>query len=216
MEVARTVRTRANCWGALVGAVLVRDNRIVSTGFNGAPSNFANCRDGGCERCRQRELHSRGEFEHVADPEVASGPKQLDLCVCVHAEANALLSSAKFGNRTEGSTLYTTSKPCFACLKEAYQGGVARIVYLEDWEPTDSQVLRAQYDELAEHLASGNPRNFEQLARQRDVIASGHGEPREPDLDDRIDPSHGTSPVIAVAQPPAQKRQATAKKAKRR
>ncbi|MEA2361985.1 MAG: dCMP deaminase [Thermoleophilaceae bacterium] len=197
MDVALTVKTRANCWGALVGAVLVLENRIVSTGFNGTPSGFANCRDGGCERCRQRELHARGELEHVTEPEVASGPKQLDLCLCVHAEANALLSAAKFGNHTEGSWLYTTSKPCFACLKEAYQAGVKRIVYLEDWDPTKSKLLQKQYDELVEHLADGNPRNFERLARQRDVVAPGHGEPRSPDLDERID-----LPDAAAASPP--------------
>jgi dCMP deaminase len=199
-DVALTVMTRANCWGALVGAVLVLDNRIVSTGFNGTPAGFANCRDGGCERCRQRELHDRGELQHITDPEVASGPKQLDLCLCVHAEANALLSAAKFGNRTEGAWLYTTSKPCFACLKESYQAGVKRIVYLEEWSSTAREVLQAQYDDLAEHLTDGHPRNFEQLVRQRDVIADGHGQPRDPILDDRIDQLAGTAQTSESAR----------------
>lgn len=187
MDVARTVQTRANCWGALVGAVLVLENRIVSTGFNGTPAGFANCRDGGCERCRQRELHARGELEHVTEDDISHGPKQLDLCLCVHAEANALLSAAKFGNHTEGTSLYSTSQPCFACLKEAYQAGVKRIVYLEPWFSTDSELLQAQYGELAEHLSDNNPRNFEQLARQADAVSGTHAEPRKPVLDDQID-----------------------------
>lgn len=199
MQVALTVKTRANCWGALVGAVLVLDNRIVSTGFNGTPAGFANCRDGGCERCRQRELYSRGELDHVTEPDLAHGPKQLDLCLCVHAEANALLSAAKFGNRTEGAWLYTTSQPCFACLKEAYQAGVKRIVYLEPWLPTESELLRAQYRELAEHLSDNNPRHFEQLERQADAVIGGNAELRAPVLDDVIDTIRGAAPAVAEA-----------------
>ena len=187
MDVALTVKTRANCWGANVGAVLVINNRIVSTGFNGTPTGFANCRDGGCERCRQRELGARGEWQHVTDRRVARGPKQLDLCLCVHAEANAVLSAARSGTYTDGASLYATSKPCFSCLKESYQAGVKRVVYLEDWVPTTSKLLQAQYKEMAEHLTEGNPRNFEQLMRQSEVLSEGHGKPREPVLDANID-----------------------------
>jgi dCMP deaminase len=192
MEVALTVQTRANCWGALVGAVLVLENRIVSTGFNGTPAGFANCRDGGCERCRQRELYERGELEHVTEEEVSHGPKQLDLCLCVHAEANALLSAAKFGNHTEGSALYSTSQPCFACLKEAY---------LEPWFATESELMQAQYGELAEHLSDNNPRNFERLARQADAVHGTHAQPRAPVLDQRIDMISEKAKAKAKGQP---------------
>lgn len=217
MQVALTVQTRANCWGALVGAVLVLENRIVSTGFNGTPAGFANCRAGGCERCRQRELYDRGEFDEVEEMELAQGPKQLDLCLCVHAEANALLAAAKFGNHTEGAWLYCTSQPCFACLKEAYQAGVKRIVYLEPWMATDSKLLKAQYDELAEHLSNNNPRNFERLERQADAVIGTHAELRAPVLDDRIDaidakddeqdvqPSGSLAPSKASAKKPRAK-----------
>jgi dCMP deaminase len=187
MEVALTVKTRANCFGALVGAVLVLENRIVSTGFNGTPADFANCRDGGCARCRERELHSQGKLDQLTDPDLAHGPKQLDLCVCVHAEANSLLSAARAGNRTDGSELYTTSKPCFACLKESYQAGVKRIVWLEEWEPTESKLLKGQYAALVEHLRNGNPRNFERLERQADAVKDLEIKPREPVLDGLID-----------------------------
>jgi dCMP deaminase len=199
MQVALTVQTRANCWGALVGAVLVIQNRIVSTGFNGTPAGFTNCRDGGCARCSQREHRSRGEFDKVIEPEIASGPKQLDVCLCVHAEANALLSAAKFGNGTDGAELYVTSKPCFTCLKEAYQAGVRRIVWLEDWEPTKSELLKAQYLELVEHLSEGNPRHFEQLHRQRDIIPGAHVELRQPILDHLLDDYDRKAAAAAAA-----------------
>jgi dCMP deaminase len=186
MEIALTVRRRANCWGAKVGAVLVLGNRIISTGFNGTPADFVNCRDGGCVRCRDRELGDLGRMSEVSDPSLASGPKQLDLCICVHAEANALLSAARVGTPTEGATLYATHTPCFACLKEAYQAGVKRVVWLYEWEPADSPSLKQQYNLLAEHLSDNNTRNFEQLAPQSKLVAETATELREPVLDEHI------------------------------
>jgi dCMP deaminase len=189
MQLALTVRTRANCLGARVGAVLVLDNRVVSTGFNGTPAGFANCLDGGCERCKQRHYKDIGREDLITEPELASGPKQLDLCICVHAEANALLSAAKFGNRTEGATLYTTHKPCFSCVKEATQAGVERVVWLKDWEPSDRPSLKRQYEWLAEHLRRNDARNFEQLERQSTLLDAAAVEPRDPNLDPEIGPA---------------------------
>lgn len=197
MSVAQTVRTRANCLGSRVGAVLVRENRIISTGFNGTPAGFPNCEDSGCVRCRERFLKDEGRLAEISVPELASGPKQLDLCVCVHAEANAILSAARFGNLTRDATLYSTHKPCFACLKEAVQAGVGRIVFLKDWVPDKRDVLLQQYRLLAEHLRGGEERNFEQLARQKDLIAFTAVEPRDPCLDDEIE-------IVAKAPDPAE------------
>lgn len=133
MSIARTVATRANCTGSRVGAVLVGDNRIIATGFNGTPAGFPNCLDGGCVRCRDRALFKAGRIKEMADKSLARGPKQLDICICVHAEANALLSAARAGTRTDRAVLYATHKPCFTCLKEAIQAGVERVVYLNDY-----------------------------------------------------------------------------------
>jgi dCMP deaminase len=210
MQVALTVRTRANCFGARVGAVLVLDNRIVSTGFNGTPAGFDNCLDGGCVRCRQRELADRGLAAQITEPELAKGPKQLDLCICVHAEANALISAARFGNRTERSTLYATHKPCFSCLKEAYQAGVERVVWLYDWDPSKSLSLRRQYVQLSEHLSRNNPRNFEQLFKQQELVEGTATELREPVLDDEImskepgEPANGEETLQILASEPAE------------
>lgn len=187
MQVAETIRTRGNCLGTKVGAVLVLNNRIISTGFNGTPAGFTNCEDGGCVRCRDRYLGEIGHAHEASDPELAEGKsKQLDVCVCVHAEANAILSGAKFGNRTEGSTLYATHSPCFMCLKEAIQAGVGRVVYLRPWTPSQSESLRLQYELLAEHLRGTDARNFEQLGKQSDLTEGTGTEAREPNLDEQI------------------------------
>lgn len=118
MEIARVVRRRANCLGSHVGAILVKDNRIISTGYNGTPRGFKNCLDGGCERCANRSAFGPG--------------RGYDMCLCVHAEQNALLFAGLAAN---GATLYTTMQPCFSCLKDLRQSGVVRIVYDTPWEP---------------------------------------------------------------------------------
>lgn len=205
MEVALTIRKRANCLGAKVGAVLVLDNRIISTGFNGTPAGFTNCMQGGCERCKQRHYAQTGRLDLVTDPEFADGPKQLDLCICVHAEANALLSAAKVGNRTDGGSLYTTHKPCFSCLKEAMQAGITRVVWLKDYVPSDKPSLLRQYAWLAEHLRNNDARNFEQLEPQSNLIAAAAVEPREPVLDDQIGPAADVQqPAPAGPQAPTE------------
>jgi tRNA(Arg) A34 adenosine deaminase TadA len=107
MGIALAVRARANCRGSRVGAVIARDDRIVSTGYNGTPSGMTNCLEGGCLRCARPERYGPGEA--------------YDLCICVHAEQNALLAAARFGIEVQGATLYTTMQPCFGCAKELLQ-----------------------------------------------------------------------------------------------
>ena len=119
MRIAMAVRARANCLGNRVGAILVLDDRIISTGYNGTPADMVNCTDGGCERCL-----NRGQYE--------SG-KDYDLCICVHAEQNVLLSAARFGIATEGAVLYSTMRPCFGCTKELLQAKVRAVYYLHEW-----------------------------------------------------------------------------------
>jgi len=187
MDVARTVQSRGNCLQNQVGAVIVLDNRIVSTGFNGTPSGFKNCQNGGCIRCRERSVGGdRRTAEKVKVRKLAFGPKQLDVCLCVHAEANAMLSAARFGIRIEGTTLYTTHKPCFTCLKDACQVGVQRVVYLTEWSPSEIKVLCDQYSELEEHLRRGVVDNFEQLARQAPLVKMTGAQLREPVLDKQV------------------------------
>lgn len=124
MGIAFAVRERANCTGNRVGAVIVKDNRLISTGYNGVPEGMENCLDGGCLRCS----NPKGQF--------APGTGY-DLCICVHAEQNALLAAARFGISVEGATIYTTMQPCFGCAKEMLQARINRVVYLHEWTPTD-------------------------------------------------------------------------------
>ena len=83
MTIAMAVRKKANCLGRRVGAVIVRDDRIVSTGYNGTPEGIKNCRDGGCVRCKDRETY-----------QASVG---YDVCICVHADANVISNTSLIG-----------------------------------------------------------------------------------------------------------------------
>src|SRR4029079_2319693 len=120
MGIALAVRSRANCTGRRVGAVIVRDRRILSTGYNGTPPAMPNCEDGACHRCAHPEEYASGEG--------------YDVCICVHAEQNALLAAARFGVAIEGCTMYTTLQPCFGCLKELLQASVHEVCFLSPWQ----------------------------------------------------------------------------------
>jgi dCMP deaminase len=142
MGIAIAVRSRALCKGRHVGAVLVKDGRIISTGYNGTPEDMPNCDDfeNGCYRCSHPE-----EFE------AGTG---YDVCICVHAEQNALLSAARFGTPVAGATLYTTLRPCFGCTKEAVQAKVEAIYYLKDWGHPNP-AMKHQYELLQARLPGG-------------------------------------------------------------
>src|ERR1044071_9475267 len=124
MGIAMAVREKANCTGNRVGAVVVLENRVISTGYNGVPEGMPNCLDGGCLRCR----NPNGQF--------VSGTGY-DLCICVHAEQNAILTAARFGISVQDATIYTTMQPCFGCAKELLQAHVKRVVYMHPWMPSD-------------------------------------------------------------------------------
>ena len=162
MNLAVAVSARANCTGRKVGAVLIAEDRVVSTGYNGTPAGFPNCVDGGCWRCR----------EASTDPEIRG--QKYDLCICVHAEQNALLAAAREGIHTRGTMVYTTLQPCFSCLKEALQAGVQQITYLEPLGAYPEDHLQAQYVELANHM----PGNVVQIeSRLPEWPKAAKGEP---------------------------------------
>ena len=140
MGIAYAVRERANCIGFKVGAVLVNEDRVVSTGYNGTPAGIRNCDDDGCERC--------------AKPDKFESGTGYDVCICVHAEQNALLAAAKLQLPAAGSTLYSTLQPCFGCLKELVQCRVAGVRYRHVWEHPDTS-LKSQYLELTQLFSEG-------------------------------------------------------------
>lgn len=140
MHIAMAVRRRANCVGNRVGAILVRNDRIISTGYNGTPEGTRNCDEGGCERCARREEYR--------------GAQGYDVCICVHAEQNALISAARFGIAVEGASIYTTMRPCFGCTKELLQARVFSVYYLHEWRHPDAE-LWDQYLLLQNRFAGG-------------------------------------------------------------
>lgn len=114
LEIASLVKTRSTCIRRQVGAVFVRDKRVLATGYNGAPSGLKHCDEVGC--LRERESVPSGERH--------------ELCRAIHAEQNALLQAAQHGVGLSGSVLYSTIQPCVLCAKMMINAGVKRIVVL--------------------------------------------------------------------------------------
>ncbi len=140
MGIALAVRARANCLGSKVGAIIVRDDRIISTGYNGTPAGMPNCDEGGCDRCSNRERYGAGAA--------------YDLCICVHAEQNAVIAAARFGIAVQDSDVYTTMRPCFGCTKELLQARVQTVYYLHDWRHPDEDV-RQEYERIQARFPNG-------------------------------------------------------------
>ena len=118
MAITRIVATRSTCDRLRAGAVLVKDNRIISTGYNGTPPGIRNCCDGGCPRC--------------AAADVPSGTK-LDECICAHAEENAIVQAAYHGVALKDSMLYCTDSPCLLCAKMIITAGIKEVVYEHEY-----------------------------------------------------------------------------------
>ena len=118
MEMAELTAKRSTCSRRQVGAVIVRDNRAVATGYNGAPRGLVHCEEkGGCLR---QQLN------------IPSGQRH-ELCRALHAEQNAIISAASMGNAIEGGTIYITHQPCVICAKMIVNAGIKRIVVREGY-----------------------------------------------------------------------------------
>lgn len=116
MEMAHVAKKRATCLSRQVGAVLIKDNRVVATGYNGTPTGTRHCNEGGCERCKNKMEGS-----------VISG-SDLSNCACCHAEENAIVQAALHGVGTKGTTMYTTFTPCTLCAKMIINAQIKKIV----------------------------------------------------------------------------------------
>ena len=125
LQLARQAATRSTCLRRQVGAVLVRDRRVLATGYNGAPRGVAHCLDIGCLR------------EQLAIP---SGERH-ELCRAIHAEQNAVIQAAVHGVAIEGATLYATLQPCVLCAKMLINCGVREIHYAEGYPDELSQSM---------------------------------------------------------------------------
>ncbi len=116
MNVAHTIKGRSSCLTRQIGAIIVRDKRIISTGYNGTPAGIRNCNEGGCPRCSAR-----------VEGKIESG-KELEKCTCSHAEENAVVQAALHGISTKGTTLYTTFTTCTQCAKIIINAGIKKVV----------------------------------------------------------------------------------------
>ena len=119
IRIAQFVASRSTCLRRQVGAVIVREKRILATGYNGAPSSLRHCFEvpGGC----LREARN-----------IPSGERQ-ELCRGLHAEQNAILQAAAFGVSLKGSEIYVTHQPCVTCAKMLMNAGIERVRFLGDY-----------------------------------------------------------------------------------
>lgn len=130
LEIARQVATRSTCLRRHVGAIIVRDKRILSTGYNGPPRGLRHCDEAGCLR------------EQLGIP---SGQRQ-EICRGLHAEQNAIIQAALHGVSVEGGTVYVTHQPCITCAKMIINSGIVRAVCASSYP---DELSRAMFEEAA-------------------------------------------------------------------
>lgn len=118
MKLANDVATRTTCLRRGVGCVIVKDNRILATGYNGVPSGLRHCCETGCLR------------EKLGVP---SGQRH-EICRGLHAEQNAIIQAAKYGINIQGSKIYVNTQPCIVCAKMIINAGIEEIIYQNPYD----------------------------------------------------------------------------------
>jgi dCMP deaminase len=122
MNIAKVVASRSNCMKRKVAAIIVRDKRVVSTGYNGTPRGTRNCNEGGCPRCNN----------------LATSGTALDECLCSHGEENAIVQASYHGVSLKDAIIYTTFAPCLQCSKMIINSGIREVIYNMDYPLNDS------------------------------------------------------------------------------
>lgn len=138
MQLAELAAHRSNCMKRRVGSVLVREKRVISTGYNGTPRGVTNCGSGGCARCNGG----------------VAGGTALDTCLCLHAEENALLEAGR-ERVGEAATLYCNTCPCLTCSVKIAQVGIAEVVYRTGYSV--DQAAAAVFKEAGVRLRQFSP-----------------------------------------------------------
>ncbi len=120
MQMTETIATWSSCFkeNRSVGAIIVKNKRILTTGYNGAPAGIESCKD-------------RKECIRIAQG-IESGTRH-EICYAIHAEQNAIIQAAKLGVSIDGATLYCTHQPCVICSKMIINAGISRVVYKEEY-----------------------------------------------------------------------------------
>lgn len=122
INIAHEIATASKCVSKQVGAVIVKDGRILSTGYNGTPSGYTNC----CEYWDGKYTKEHHEWSKTYE---------------IHAEMNALIWAAREGISVKGATIYVTLEPCSECSKNIIASGIKRIVYDRAYEHTNSSII---------------------------------------------------------------------------
>jgi len=117
MRIAGEVALRSTCMRRQIGALIVRDRRILATGYNNVPSGIEHCTAKGCLRDQLN---------------IPSG-QRVELCRGIHAEQNAVVQAAKYGTAIDGASMYTTTQPCILCAKIMINAGITEIVFVGDF-----------------------------------------------------------------------------------
>jgi dCMP deaminase len=128
MAIAKMVAKRSTCLRRSVGAILVKDKRILATGYNGAPAGLKHCEEVGCLR---------------ENSSIPSGQRH-ELCRGLHAEQNVIIQAAYHGISIKGATLYCTNKPCVICSKMLINAGIQKIYYEEGYDDALSDQMFAE------------------------------------------------------------------------
>ncbi len=126
MELTELVGTWASCYRRKVGAVIVKDKRVMTTGYNGAPAGISSCMERG--ECLREKMN------------IPSGT-HAETCYAAHAEQNAIIQAARYGINIDGATLYCTHQPCVICAKMIINAGIKRVVYKEGYPDDFSMKL---------------------------------------------------------------------------
>lgn len=141
VDLSKTIAEWSSCYkeNRQVGAVIVRDHRILTTGYNGAPAGITSCKERG--ECLRNKLG------------IASGTHH-EVCYAIHAEQNAIIQAAKIGVSIQDATLYCTHQPCAICAKMIVNAGIARVVYIHPYPDdfsrkilSESGIIVEQYTE---------------------------------------------------------------------
>jgi len=136
MQIAQLVAKRSTCLRRKVGAILVRDKRILCTGYNGPPRGLAHCSEVGCLRDKLG---------------IPSGERQ-EICRGLHAEQNAIIQAALYGISIKDSILYCTHQPCITCSKMIINAGIKKIIFLGDYpDPLARELLKEAKIELIKY-----------------------------------------------------------------
>lgn len=131
MDIAEMVATRATCLRRQVGAVAVKNKKIIATGYNGAPAGVSHCEKRGCLRDEMK---------------IPSGERH-ELCWAMHAEANVVAQAALHGDSLAGTTVYVTVQPCVSCVKLLVSAGVDKVIFKGEY-PDDLAVKIADESSL--------------------------------------------------------------------